>query len=265
MQRGPTAGQVFALGPGWAAAAGHLAARRPGIARAGHRWAASGVVFMVRTGELAAGSRACLAAAAGRHSYGQHGSEDARMRRPAVVAMHAELDVADTASVAATVAVRERVVIVDLAGLEFIESSLAALVLARKPGKPAETCCSPCGRTRCGGFMRPPAWPVSSPFQRPAGGWQRRALPAGGCAGVVALARRDELAARRHAAVNPTLPGEVTTVTFGRRPEGRERDRRVSCTEGPGRRPDGLALLRKARNAARTRPCRRGPVRWAGG
>jgi hypothetical protein len=86
------------------------------------------------------------------------------MRRPAVVGMRGELDAADTASVAATVAVRERVVIVDLAGLEFIESSgLAALVLARKPGKPGATCCSPCGRTRCGGFMRPPAWPVSSP------------------------------------------------------------------------------------------------------
>jgi anti-sigma B factor antagonist len=41
--------------------------------------------------------------------------------------------VADAASVAATVAVRERVVIVDLAGLEFMDSSgLAALVLARK-------------------------------------------------------------------------------------------------------------------------------------
>jgi len=37
------AGQVFALGPGWAAAAGQLAARLPGIARAGHGWAASGV------------------------------------------------------------------------------------------------------------------------------------------------------------------------------------------------------------------------------
>jgi anti-sigma B factor antagonist len=52
-----------------------------------------------------------------------------------VVVLRGELDVADAASVAAAlaaVAVRERTVIVDLAGLEFIDSSgVAALVLAR--------------------------------------------------------------------------------------------------------------------------------------
>jgi anti-sigma B factor antagonist len=53
----------------------------------------------------------------------------------AVVALRGELDVADAARVAAAlagIAARERVVIVDLAGLEFIDSSgMAALVLAR--------------------------------------------------------------------------------------------------------------------------------------
>jgi len=60
----------------------------------------------------------------------------------AVVALRGELDVADAASVAvalAAVAGRGRVVIVDLAGLEFIDSSgLAALVLARKQARHAE-------------------------------------------------------------------------------------------------------------------------------
>lgn len=114
--------------------------------------------------------------------------------------MRGELDGADTASVAVTVAVRERVVIVDLAGLEFIESSgLAALVLARKPGKPgalaARRAAGPDAAGLCG---HSPGRCLLRPFQRPAGDW-RGALPAGGCAGVVALARRDELAARRHA------------------------------------------------------------------
>ena len=60
---------------------------------------------------------------------------------PTVVGLRGELDVADAASVAAAlaaVAVRERVVIVDLAGLEFIDSSgLAALVFARKQARQA--------------------------------------------------------------------------------------------------------------------------------
>jgi anti-sigma B factor antagonist len=54
---------------------------------------------------------------------------------PAVVALRGELDVAEAASVAAAlaaVAARDRAVIVDLAGLEFIDSSgVAALVLVR--------------------------------------------------------------------------------------------------------------------------------------
>jgi anti-sigma B factor antagonist len=58
-----------------------------------------------------------------------------------VVALRGELDVADAASVAAAlaaVAVRERTVIVDLTGLEFIDSSgVAALVLARKQARRA--------------------------------------------------------------------------------------------------------------------------------
>jgi len=58
-----------------------------------------------------------------------------------VVALRGEPDVADAASVAAAlmeVAARERETIVDLAGLEFIDSSgLAALVLARKHARRA--------------------------------------------------------------------------------------------------------------------------------
>jgi anti-sigma B factor antagonist len=60
---------------------------------------------------------------------------------PAVVGLRGELDVADAAGVAATlaaVAVHGRAIIVDLAGLEFIDSSgLAALVLARKQARQA--------------------------------------------------------------------------------------------------------------------------------
>jgi anti-anti-sigma factor len=59
----------------------------------------------------------------------------------AVVALRGELDVADAASVAAAVnavAVRARELIVDLAGLEFIDSSgLTALLLARKQARKA--------------------------------------------------------------------------------------------------------------------------------
>jgi anti-sigma B factor antagonist len=59
----------------------------------------------------------------------------------AVVALCGKLDVADAAGVAAAlnaVAVRARELIVDLAGLEFIDSSgLAALLLARKQAREA--------------------------------------------------------------------------------------------------------------------------------
>jgi anti-sigma B factor antagonist len=59
----------------------------------------------------------------------------------AVVALRGELDVADAATVAASlaaVALRDRVVIADLAGLKFIDSSgLAALVLVRKQARRA--------------------------------------------------------------------------------------------------------------------------------
>src|SRR5580658_4889097 len=44
--------------------------------------AGPGVVFMVRTGELVAGSGPRLAAEAGRHSHGQRGSGYSRTRRP---------------------------------------------------------------------------------------------------------------------------------------------------------------------------------------
>ena len=58
-----------------------------------------------------------------------------------VVALRGELDVLDAASLAAAlaeVAAREPVIIVDLAGLEFIDSSgVAALVLVRKQARHA--------------------------------------------------------------------------------------------------------------------------------
>jgi anti-sigma B factor antagonist len=58
-----------------------------------------------------------------------------------VVALRRELDVVDAASVAAALAVvaaRDRVVVIDLAGLEFIDSSgVAALVRARKHARHA--------------------------------------------------------------------------------------------------------------------------------
>jgi anti-sigma B factor antagonist len=61
--------------------------------------------------------------------------------RPSVVALRGELDVAEAASVAAalaTVAGGDRAVIVDLAGLEFIDSSgVAALVLVRAQARRA--------------------------------------------------------------------------------------------------------------------------------
>jgi anti-anti-sigma factor len=100
----------------------------------------------------------------------------------AVVALRGELDVADAASVAAAlnaVAVRARELIVDLAGLEFIDSSgLTALLLARKQARKAGvTCCSPGRKTRCCGFLPPPGWPVCSPSM-PASA-RRLAAPAG--------------------------------------------------------------------------------------
>jgi len=58
-----------------------------------------------------------------------------------VVALHGELDVVDAAAIAATlvtVAVRASRIIVDLAGLEFIDSSgIAALAYARRHARQA--------------------------------------------------------------------------------------------------------------------------------
>jgi anti-sigma B factor antagonist len=60
---------------------------------------------------------------------------------PTLVALRGELDVAEAASVAAALAAvagRDRAVIVDLAGLEFIDSSgVAALVLVRAQARRA--------------------------------------------------------------------------------------------------------------------------------
>jgi anti-sigma B factor antagonist len=61
--------------------------------------------------------------------------------RPTVVALRGELDVAEATSVSAaltTIAGGDRAVIVDLAGLEFIDSSgIAALVLVRAQARRA--------------------------------------------------------------------------------------------------------------------------------
>ena len=79
-----------------------------------------------------------------------------------VVALRGELDMADVASVAtalSAVATLEREIIVDLAGLEFIDcSGVAALVRARNQARtPAVTCCSPRRSSRCCGSLPSPA------------------------------------------------------------------------------------------------------------
>jgi hypothetical protein len=94
--------------------------------------------------------------------------------------MRGELDVADTANVAATVAVRERVVIVDLAGLEFIESSgLAALVLAGSPASRARPAARHAAGPDAAGLCgHPPGRWLLRPFQRPAGAGRSRLVAA---------------------------------------------------------------------------------------
>jgi anti-anti-sigma regulatory factor len=126
--------QVPALGPRRPTVAGRLgvlAARSPGIARPGHG-RASGVVFLVRTGELAAGSSPRLAAGAGRRSHGGHGS--AYQGTPWTGRRRAgELD--GRSRECRAPAGCERAIIVDLAGMELIDSGgMAALVLARPAG-----------------------------------------------------------------------------------------------------------------------------------
>ena len=96
-----------------------------------------------------------------------------------VVALRGELDLADAADVAAAFAAavaREPRIIVDLAGLEFIDcSGVAALARGRRHARQAPgsrgTCCSPRRSSGCCGFLRSPAWPVNSPSM-PA--WKRR-------------------------------------------------------------------------------------------
>ena len=71
-----------------------------------------------------------------------------------VVGLRGELDIADAVSVAASlaaIAASRPQIIVDLAGLEFIDScGVAALAHGRKrPGRPAATCCWRRPRGRC--------------------------------------------------------------------------------------------------------------------
>jgi anti-anti-sigma factor len=94
-----------------------------------------------------------------------------------VVALRGELDLVDAADVAAALAAavaREPRIIVDLAGLEFIDcSGVAALARGRRHARHAGrgACCSPRRSSGCCGFLRSPAWSVNSPSM-PA--WKRR-------------------------------------------------------------------------------------------
>jgi anti-anti-sigma factor len=86
-----------------------------------------------------------------------------------VVALRGELDVLDAAGAAgalAAVTAREPRVIVDLAALEFIDSSgLAALVLARAYARNAGvTFCWPRHNSSCFGSLPSPAYSMSFPF-----------------------------------------------------------------------------------------------------
>lgn len=93
-----------------------------------------------------------------------------------VVALRGELDLADAADVAAALAAavaREPRIIVDLAGLDFIDcGGVAALARGHRHARQGGgTCCSPRRSSGCCGFLRSPAWPVNSPSM-PA--WKRR-------------------------------------------------------------------------------------------
>lgn len=94
-----------------------------------------GVECVVRAGELAAGPGPRLAAEAGRRSMFSVELSTREWDGHVVVALGGELDLVDAAAVAAalvTVTAREPEIIMDLAALEFIDSSgVAALVRGR--------------------------------------------------------------------------------------------------------------------------------------
>ena len=163
-----------------------------------------------------------------------------------VVALRGELDLVDAADVAAALAAavaREPGIIVDLAGLEFIDcSGVAALARGRRHARqaggdlllaaPRQRVLRVVAITRLAGEFS-----VHASVEEAAA--QRRTLPAGGRAGAGA-AQQDTLAAARDAVRNAS-PGERSTVTRDSRPEGRERDhppqphRRASAHRGwPG-------------------------------
>src|SRR5258706_16422091 len=104
------------------------------------RQRASSVVFE-GTGETSCWVKTRLAAEAGRRPDVQRESENQRTDGQVVVALRGKLDELDAASLAAAlaeVAAREPVIIVDLAGLAFIDSSgVEALVLVRKQARQA--------------------------------------------------------------------------------------------------------------------------------
>ena len=142
-----------------------------------------------------------------------------------VVALRGELDLVDAADVAATLAAavaREPRVVVDLAGLEFIDcGGVAALARGRRHAQqaggdlllaaPQQRVLRVVAITRLAGEFS-----VHASVEE--AGRQRRTLPAGGRAGAAA-AQQDTLAAARRAVRNAS-PGERSTVTRDSRPEG---------------------------------------------
>ena len=148
----------------------------------------------------------------------------------AVAGLRGELDVADVAAVAG----REQAVIVDLAGLEFIDSSgLAALVLARKQARraggdlllavPQDPVLRVLAVTRLVGVFS-----VHASVEQAAGGAGRFRLGpcrwrSGGSAGS---------AGRSPPGGQEREAGEVSTVTFRKEAGGRERARPVSRKAG---------------------------------
>ena len=148
-----------------------------------------------------------------------------------VVALRGELDLVDAADVAAALAAavaRGPGVIVDLAGLEFIDcGGVAALARGRRHARraggdlllaaPRQRVLRVLAITRLAGEFS-----VHASVEEAADSvWT---LPAGGRAGAAA-AQQDTLAAPRRAVRNAS-PGERSTVTRGSGPEGRERDHR---------------------------------------
>jgi len=186
--------------------------------------------------------------------------------RQVVVALRGELDIADAASVAAAlvaVAARAAEIIVDLAGLEFIDASgVAALVLARVQARRAggDLLLAAPRPGAAGSCRYPPGRSLLRSSQRGRGGWQCRALPAGGRAGGVAAAQQDQRACA--AMRSGTSPGAATG-----HPESRPEGKSVMTRRRQGR-ASAHAMAWPACRLPAARPGRivpQGPARWPGG